>query len=141
MTSAPIMRVEVTHLDDNQAAVRVESETQLCCHVELSRAEGARERRFTLVGERGLVVFDDGGSRPSLRLFEKAIPSVNEPAALDAFLAENRRSFVDLPFEPAQPLALELDHFFTCIRTGRSPETGFDEGAEVARVLHQALVR
>lgn len=139
MTSTPILRADVTRLGDNEASLRVESETQLVCHVELSRAHATRERRFTLVGETGLLVFDDGGSRPTLHLLEKAFDA-DDAAGLDAFLAENRHALIDVSFEAAQPLAVELDHFFTCIRTGQLPRTGFDEGTEVVRVLHRALV-
>jgi len=139
IASAPILRAEVTRLGDNEAFLRVESETGLRCHVELSRAHATRERRFTLVGEGGVLVFDDTASRPTLRLLNVTPPDAEDFAALHAWIDDNRHALVEVSFEPAQPLALEVDHFFTCLRTGRSPRTGFDEGAEVVRVLHHAL--
>lgn len=140
MTAAPLLRAEVTHLGDNEAALRIESETRLVCHVELSRAHATRERRFILVGDKGALVFDDGAPRPTLRLAGPSVPDTDDAAALDAWLVEHAYALVEVPFEAAQPLAIELDHFFTCIRTRQLPRTGFDEGAEVVRVLHQALV-
>lgn len=140
ITAAPILRVEVTRLGDNEAWLRIESETRIGCHVELSRAHAARERRFIVVGDEGALVFDDGGSQPTLGLVTRALPDTDHAMAVEAWLAAHPRALTPVSFDAAQPLALELDHFFTCIRTGQMPRTGFDEGAEVVRALHQALL-
>lgn len=138
VTHAPLSYAEIEWLGGEAASLRVESETGLSCHVTLSRGSSQRERRFTVVCERGSLFFDDGGERPTLSLLEGGKPPP-EKGSLDAYLQERRHHIRELAFDSQQPLARELAHFFSCIRTGRTPRTAFDEGAEVVRILDRAL--
>lgn len=139
VTAAPLLHAEVESLGDDIAFMRVRSETGLVCQVELSRAHAFRERRFTVVFERGVAIFDDGGERPTLSVCRRSVPDLDDIGSFETFLKRHRRELHELPLPPDQPLTLELAHFFTCIRTGQLPRTGFDEGAEVVRVLARAL--
>lgn len=139
VTGVPLLRADVKEPERDVAILRLEAETGLVCHIELSRAHSVRERRFIVVGERAFAIFDDGGERPTLSVCERRAPALVGKASFEAFLEQHRRELFEIPFAPSQPLALELEHFFTCIRTGRTPRTGFDEGAEIVRILDRAL--
>lgn len=133
IAASPLVNAEIELGGDDVAFVRGEVASKLACHVELSRAHAGRERRFTVVGERAVGVFDDGGDRPIVSVYDRPVDDARSVSELPA---SSRR---DVAFEPRQPLAAELAHFFGCIRAGTEPRTGFDEGAEVVRVLHRGL--
>ena len=84
-------------------------------------------RRLTLVGERGMLVYDE--LEQNVTLHRKTI---------DAEL-QNQDGGEEVVFEGSgQPLKLELEHFIECIQTRATPRSGGGNGLDVVRVLESA---
>ena len=84
-------------------------------------------RRLTVVGELGMLVYDE--TAQTVTFHNKGITSD----------LANRVDGEEVVFEGSgQPLTLELEHFVECCRTGAVPLSDGVSGLEVVRVLEQA---
>lgn len=93
-------------------------------HLFLSRLNPYKEHRFTVLGETGALVFDDG--RP---WDEKLILSRPEGPALHQAIA----------LEMDEPLGREMKHFISCLETRKEPLTGGEHAQRVSAILEELL--
>jgi predicted dehydrogenase len=106
-------------------------------HLHLSWLDPHKVRRLTVVGERKMAVFDDMEPREKVRVHDTAV----EPNGTWVY-GENlslRTGDIFLPaFAATEPLAVEIAHFVDCVRHGRPPRTGGEEGIRVVQILAAA---
>lgn len=96
----------------------------ISAHLYLSRLNPYKEHRFTVLGETGALVFDDGKPWD-----EKLVLSRPEGNAVHQAIA----------LEMDEPLGRELRHFITCIETRAAPLTGGEHALRVCTILEQLL--
>jgi predicted dehydrogenase len=124
------------------ALMRLEfPDTDAIGYIRVSWLDPVKVRRFTVVGDASMVVFNDSAdpTKP-LRVIETgATTSLGEGARHPVPGAYPDELIDDPVIEPVEPLVAELDHFLHCVRTGASPEraSGVD-GLEVVRILEAA---
>ncbi len=107
-------------------------------HLHLSWLDPHKVRRLTVVGERKMAVFDDMEPREKVRVFDMAVEAPNGTWVYGENLSL-RTGDIFLPAFPAtEPLAVEIAHFVDCVRHGRPPRTGGEEGVRVVRILAAA---
>jgi len=102
-------------------------------HVFVSWLHPFREQRFVVVGEEGMMVFEDIRDWPEKLVF---YPHKTNPAAVPSAPQQAKAEYI--PLEPVEPLELECRHFLDCMRDGITPRTDGTEGAKVLRVLDAA---
>lgn len=102
-------------------------------HIFVSWLHPYREQRLVVIGDSGMLVFDDTKDwSGKLQHFSHRIDwreGSPEP---------RRAEPENIAVEPAEPLMRELAHFLTCVRTGSEPTTNGREGVAVVRVLEEA---
>jgi predicted dehydrogenase len=99
-------------------------------HTFISRLSPLRDRRFTVIGEAGMAVFDDLAPWDSkLALYRHRIVTENGAVRVEGAEPE----YVALAERP--PLTAELEHFIGCVATGQAPKAGVAEGLAVLRAL------
>jgi UDP-2-acetamido-3-amino-2,3-dideoxy-glucuronate N-acetyltransferase len=102
-------------------------------HVFVSWLHPYKEQRLVVVGDRGMVVFDDREPWESkLALYAHHVDwreGVPEPMRAEA---------QPVPVKEGEPLEAELRHFLECVSTGATPRTDGREGVRVLRVLQAA---
>ncbi|WAJ27030.1 Gfo/Idh/MocA family protein [Antarcticirhabdus aurantiaca] len=105
----------------------------LTAAIRVSRVSPYRDRRFSVVGNEGMITFDDlAPAGAKLALYRHR---VRREGAHFAF-AEAQPSF--LPEPAGLPLEAELRHFIDCVATRRPPLTGAEEAVETVRILQLA---
>jgi predicted dehydrogenase len=101
-------------------------------------------RDITVVGEKGMLTFDDMNLSEPLRLYDKQVTEQRTPGFIDTFASFRtsiREGDIQIPGVAAgEPLKAECDHFLECILTGARPLTGGESAAAAVRVL-EALSR
>ena len=106
-------------------------------HLHVSWLDPSKLRRTTVVGSRRMVVFDDLDSEAKLRVYDKGADPV--AGGFGEFQFRLRRGDLHVPrTDLTEPLALELDHFLDCCRTGRRPRTDARNGVRVVATLEAA---
>jgi predicted dehydrogenase len=101
--------------------------------IEVSWLNPIKEQRLTLIGSKGMAVFDD--TAPWERKLVHFRHTVRMGADAPAIEASEPIAVV---LTPEEPLLAECRHFLDCIETGRAPLTGPDEALAVVQVLDRA---
>ena len=105
----------------------------LKAEVHVSRVSPYRDRRFSVIGTKGMLVFDDlAPEGEKLALYGHQVWRDGE-----VFAFENA-PVTHLPVSPGLPLDRELRHFIDCVANRRQPDTGADEAVETVRILNEA---
>ena len=98
-------------------------------HIFVSWLHPYKEQRLVVVGDRRMVVFDDRLPVNKLQLFPHRVDWIDRiPVAVKA-------DAEPIPFDDAEPLAVECRHFIDSIATRRPPRTDGASGLAVLRVL------
>lgn len=107
--------------------VQMEFESGVIAHLHNSWLWPEVERKLTVVGSKGMLVYDE--LEQNVVLHRKTIS--------DSLANQDEGS--EVVFEgAAQPLRLELEHFLHCCDTGETPIADGQNGIEVIRVLESA---
>lgn len=115
------------------AHVHLDFANGINAHVHVSRHSPYRERRFTVIGSKGMAVWDDLADWPAkLAVYRHSI----EPNGSNWNHALSEPEYV--PLDANMALTDELSHFIDCIATGGTPRTDGRQGVAVLRVLERA---
>lgn len=92
-----------------------------------------KEQKLVVVGDRGMMVFDD-----SQAWGEKLLHYPHQVTWVDGNPVAAKADAVPVPLEVAEPLKLECAHFLECITKGQKARTDGEEGLRVLSVLDAA---
>jgi predicted dehydrogenase/acetyltransferase-like isoleucine patch superfamily enzyme len=102
-------------------------------HVFVSWLHPFKEQKLVVVGDRGMVLFDDGEP------WERKVRIYRHRIDWHEGLPEVVKAEAEpIPLEPVEPLKLECQHFLDCVAAGTTPRTDGWEGLRVLRVLKSA---
>jgi predicted dehydrogenase len=104
----------------------------------LSWLDPHKVRRLTVVGERRMAVFDDMEPREKVRVFDNAVEAPNGTWVYGENLSLRTGDIFVPAFPATEPLAVEIAHFVDCVKHGREPRTGGEEGVRVVSILAAA---
>jgi predicted dehydrogenase len=112
---------------------------EVIVHLHVSWLSPRKVRDITVVGEQGMLTFDDMNLSEPIRVYDKRVSDQRTPGFIDTF-ASFRTSIRDgdilIPrVGLGEPLKAECDHFVECITTGRRPLADGASGAAAVRVL------
>ena len=107
-------------------------------HVHVSWLDPHKLRKFTVVGTRKMVVFDDMEASEKIRVYDKGVDRGGQIVGYGDALTVRSGDIV-IPSVPLQePLRLECLHFVECVRERRTPLSDGAGGLAVVRVLAAA---
>jgi predicted dehydrogenase len=103
-------------------------------NIHVSWLDPHKVRKFTIVGSKKMLVFDDMNATEKIWIYDKGV----EPVDALGYGEDLRLRFGDItvPFiKMAEPLALEVQHFLDCVDSGETPRSDGRDGLRVVRVL------
>jgi predicted dehydrogenase len=103
-------------------------------NIHVSWLDPHKVRKFTIVGTKKMLVFDDMEATEKIWIYDKGV----EPAEALGYGEDLRLRFGDItvPFiKMSEPLALEIQHFLDCVDSGETPRSDGRDGLRVVRVL------
>ena len=101
-------------------------------HIFVSWLHPFKEQRLVVIGEKGMVVFEDSLKIDKLKFYPKGFKNIN--GSLQKFEGD----FEVIEFENQQPLAEEQRHFFNSIINNEKPLTDGIHAVEVLEILEKA---
>jgi predicted dehydrogenase len=111
-------------------------------HVHVSWLDPHKLRKFTVVGSRKMVVFDDMEASEKIRVYDKGIDRPGSPVGQIVSYGDAlsvRSGDILIPkISLQEPLRIECQHFVECVREHRAPLTDGADGLRVVRVLAAA---
>jgi predicted dehydrogenase len=107
-------------------------------NIELSWLAPRKVRQMVVVGSQRMVQYDDTSSDEPIRVFDRGM-EFETPENFGEYQLTYRSGDIITPrLEPAEPLALELQDFAHCIRTGATPRSHAYLGVEVVAAMEAA---
>jgi predicted dehydrogenase len=111
-------------------------------HLHVSWLSPRKVRDITVVGEGGMLTFDDMNLSEPIRIYDNRVSENRTPGFIDTFATFRtsiRDGDISIPRVPlGEPLKAECDHFIECIATGARPLSDGHGGAAAVRVLAAA---
>jgi len=113
---------------------------EVVAHIHVSWLYPRKVRQFAVVGDQRMAVYNDTEAEERIRIYDKSVASaVDDEAPLTGPTVSYRYGGISSPYvDPAEPLALEDQHFVDCIRDGCRPRSDGWSGLAVVRVLEAA---
>ncbi len=94
----------------------------LLVHIQLSWLHPSKVRRFTLVGDQRMVVYDDVEPQDKIRIYNRGIERPAHSTAFEERHLSYRTGEIVIPAVPwVEPLQVACGHFAHCIRSGQPP--------------------
>lgn len=107
-------------------------------NVELSWLAPRKVRQMIVVGSNRMVQYDDTAGDEAIRIYDRGM-EFETPESFGEYQLTYRSGDIIAPrLEPAEPLALELQDFAHCIRTGATPRSHAYLGVEVVAAMEAA---
>lgn len=106
-------------------------------HLHVSWLDPHKTRKFTLVGSKKMLVFDDMAASEKIWIYDKGVEPVESmPYGKDLTLRFGDITIPNVPL--SEPLAIECRHFVDCVREGLTPLSDGRAGLAVVKVLEAA---
>ena len=107
-------------------------------HVHVSWLDPHKLRKFTVVGSRKMVVFDDMEASEKIRVYDKGVDKGGQIVGYGDALTVRSGDILIPQISLGEPLTLECRHFVECIRDRKTPLTDGADGLRVVKVLAAA---
>jgi predicted dehydrogenase len=108
-------------------------------HIHVSWLSPSKVRRFTIVGDRQMVIYDDVDTNEKIRVFNRGVDAPDHTVTFGEFQLSYRYGDIVSPhIRWDEPLAVETRHFAEAIIEGRTPRSDARDGLRVVRILEAA---
>lgn len=105
----------------------------------VSWLDPSKVRRFTVVGSRRMIVYDDIADEGKVKVYDKGVFKDPNQQLFGEFHYRLHSGDIYAPqIAMTEPLANECAHFVDCIRSGKRPLSDGENGLQVVRVLEAA---
>ncbi len=92
-------------------------------------------RKFTVVGSKKMVTFDDMEATEKIRIYDKGVNQEKRYGSYDEVLTL-RDGDIHIPyFKMQEPLKIEAGHFIECIKEHKKPLSDGQNGLDVVKIL------
>ena len=111
----------------------------IIAHVHVSWLNPNKERRFTIVGDRRMVSYDDTAGNEKIKVYDRGVDRPEYASTFNEFQLSYRYGEIVIPFvASAEPLGVECQHFANAIRSGTKPRSHGLVGLHVVQTLEAA---
>ena len=109
-------------------------------HVHVSWLDPCKARRYTVVGSRKMLVYDDVESLEKIKIYDKGVETPPYTDTFGDFQCSYRYGDVTIPhIRFTEPLRIESQHFIDCILNRcEEPLTSGRDGLKVVKILETA---
>lgn len=101
-------------------------------HIFVSWLHPFKEQRMVVIGNKGMLVFEDSLKTEKLKFYPKGFTSEN------GVLKKFEGDYEVIDFKVEQPLEEEQKHFFDCVINDKTPLTNGIHALEVLQILEEA---
>lgn len=141
LTETAPVRVQATgaaflqnNIEDTTLTV-LEYQGNVHAHIYVSWLHPFKEQRLVVIGDKGMLVFEDSAKNEKLKFYPKGFQRV------EGVLQKFEGDYEVVPFDTAQPLAEEHKHFYESALYNKKPLTDGAHALSVLEVLELAQRR
>jgi predicted dehydrogenase len=104
------------------AYIHLHYANEMIAHLQLSWLHPSKVRRFTLVGDQRMAVYDDVEPHDKVRIYNRGVDRLPHSTTFEEFELSYRTGEIIIPsIAWKEPLQAECEHFVDCIRSGKPP--------------------
>lgn len=118
--------------------LNIRYKNRVMANIQISWLDPYKERKFTIVGSKKMVAFDDMENTEKIKIYDKG---VSKEPGYESYGDSLTLRFGDIhipKIDMAEPLKLECQHFIECIKNKKEPFTNGREGLKVVKILEKA---
>ena len=104
-------------------------------NIHVSWLDPHKVRKFTIVGTRKMLVFDDMEATEKIWIYDRGVGAPGQAMAFGEDLTLRFGEIVAPYVKMSEPLSTEVQHFLDCCATGAVPRSDGRDGLRVVRVL------
>ena len=124
--------------NEDVAFITLNFADKVVANLHLSWLDPCKIRNMTVVGTEKMVVYDDTETLEKVKIYDKGVLVPNSHNSFGEFQLSYRYGDITIPrLKPEEPLKMELSHFLECIREGKEPLTGGENGYQVVRIIEK----
>jgi predicted dehydrogenase len=117
----------------------LEYDDGLLAHVHVSWLNPSKVRRFTVVGDKQMAVYDDVEATEKVRIFNRGVDAPEHTSTFGEFQLSYRYGDIVSPhIHWTEPLAIECRHFAQAIMEGATPRSDAHNGLQIVNILEAA---
>ena len=110
-------------------------EDGVTAQIHVSWLDPHKIRKFTIVGARKMVTFDDGDSTEKVRIYDKGADVGLKYETYGESITLRSGDIVIPRIDSVEPLKVECSHFVECALANKTPRSDAKDGLRVVRVL------
>jgi len=111
----------------------------IIANINVSWLSPKKIRETIIVGSKKMLVYDDTKSDEKVKIFDKGVDILKDPAGFGEYQLIYRTGDITAPvLEAIEPLRIEISHFIDCVNNGLEPKTDGYCGLKVVRALEAA---
>jgi predicted dehydrogenase len=111
----------------------------IIANINVSWLSPKKIRETIIVGSKKMLVYDDTKSDEKVKIFDKGVDILKDPAGFGEYQLTYRTGDITAPvLEAIEPLRIEINHFIDCVNNGLEPRTDGYCGLKVVRALEAA---
>jgi len=111
----------------------------MIAHLQLSWLHPSKVRRFTIVGDRRMAVYDDVEPQDKVRIYNRGVDRPSHVTTFEEFQLSYRSGEIIIPsIGWVEPLQAACEHFADCIRNGNRPISDGTWSLPIIRTLEAA---
>lgn len=111
---------------------------KILVHIHLSWLDPHKIRKFTIVGDKKMAVFDDMKTSEKIRLYDKGVDFKPEFTNINEALSLRSGDILIPKIDNKEPLSLECREFVDCVEKRKTPLSDGKLALKVLRVLDSA---
>jgi UDP-2-acetamido-3-amino-2,3-dideoxy-glucuronate N-acetyltransferase len=141
LTETDPIRVEATgtaflqpNIEDTTLTI-LEYPDNVHAHIFVSWLHPFKEQRLVVIGDKGMIVFEDSAQTEKLKFYPKGFQRV------EGMLQKFEGNYEVVPFDAAPPLAEEHRHFYSSVLNNTKPLTDGAHALSVLEILELAQRR
>ncbi|MDO8963151.1 MAG: Gfo/Idh/MocA family oxidoreductase [Coriobacteriia bacterium] len=104
-------------------------------NIHVSWLDPHKVRKFTIVGTKRMLVFDDMEATEKIWIYDKGVGAPTDAMSFGEDLTLRFGEIVAPYIAMKEPLSLEVQHFLDCCMSGETPRSDGRDGLRVVRVL------
>jgi predicted dehydrogenase len=104
-------------------------------NIHVSWLDPHKTRKFTIVGTKKMLVFDDMEATEKIWIYDKGVGAPTDAMAFGEDLTLRFGEIVAPFVAMKEPLSIEVQHFLDCCASGATPRSDGRDGLRVVRVL------
>lgn len=121
------------------AFINLKYNTGAIVNINVSWLSPKKIRETIIVGSKKMLVYDDTKSDEKIKIFDKGVDVLKDPASFGEYQLTYRTGDIMSPvLEAMEPLKIEISHFVDCVKNDLEPKTDGYCGLKVVKALEAA---